>query len=140
MIIPHIKYHLDKDILQQGISTNQKVYSPTTCMFVLAYENSYQVAIDHHNERNNKYFNVEPHYGAYNVKLEVNGILHRIGRYKDQDMAANHANEFRRFHGLPILNTNVPYIPPEVFNAYNIRKLPEMCSIVKKEMVKIVNK
>ena len=109
-------------------------------MFVLAYENSYQVAIDHHNERNNKYFNVEPHYGAYNVKLEVNGILHRIGRYKDQDMAANHANEFRRFHGLPILNTNVPYIPPEVFNAYNIRKLPEMCSIVKKEMVKIVNK
>lgn len=31
---PNRKYQLDKDILQQNVPTNQKVYSPETCMFV----------------------------------------------------------------------------------------------------------
>ena len=130
---PHIKYHLDKDILQQGIPSNQKVYSPETCMFVPAAENSYQVAIDHFNERGNNYFNVEKHYNAYNVKLQINGVIRRIGRYKDPIIAANAANHARRIYGLPILNINIPYVSPEEVNALNIRK-------VKKEMVKIINK
>lgn len=138
---PHIKYHLDKDILQQGVPTNQKVYSPETCMWVPAAENSYQVAIDHFDERNNKYFNVEEHYNAYNVKIEVNGNLRRIGRYKDPEVAANGANHARRRYGLPILNTNVPYISPEVVNALNIRtNRSPMVNVIKKEMVKIINK
>lgn len=127
---PHIKYHLDKDILQQGIPVNQKVYSPTTCMFVPASENSYQVAIDHYNNHNNEYYNVSNHYNAYNVILQINGIIHRIGRYKDPIIAANAANHARTRYGLPILNINVPYISPEEVNSQNIRKLTEMVKII----------
>ncbi len=138
---PHIKYHLDKDILQQGIPSNQKVYSPETCMFVPAAENSYQVAIDHFNERGNNYFNVEKHYNAYNVKLQINGVIRRIGRYKDPIIAANAANHARRIYGLPILNINIPYVSPEEVNALNIRmNKPAMVDIIQKEMVKIINK
>ena len=42
---PHIKYHLDKDILQQGTPINQKIYSPTTCMFVRASEMPYRLIL-----------------------------------------------------------------------------------------------
>lgn len=35
----NIQYHLDKDILQEGIPTNMKKYSPETCMFIPAREN-----------------------------------------------------------------------------------------------------
>jgi hypothetical protein len=136
---PHIKYHLDKDILQQGIPVNQKVYSPETCMFVPACQNSYQVAIDHFDERGNKYFNVEEHYNAYNVKIEVDGLLRRIGRYKDPIVAANAANHARHRYGLPILNTDVPYIPPEIVNSLNIRTVRNDM-VRKNEMVKIINK
>ena len=55
-------------------------------------------------------------------------------------VAANASNHARRPYGLP-LNTGIPYIPPEEVSALNMRKhLAEMCSIVKKEMVKIINK
>ena len=130
---PHIKYHLDKDILQQGIPSNQKVYSPTTCMFVPVFENSIQVAIDHADAHSNDYYNVIHHHGAYNVELQIFSITRRIGRYKDPIIAANGANHARRIYGLPILNTNVPYISPEEVNAQNIRKnLYEMVRIINK--------
>ena len=137
---PHIKYHLDKDILQQGVPSNKKVYSPQTCMFVPIFENSIQVAIDHYNNHSNKYYNVIEHHNAYNVELQINNEARKIGRYKNPGVAANTANHARRRYGLPILNTDVPYMPPEEVNALNIRSIKnEMCSIIKKEMVKIIN-
>lgn len=36
---PHM-FHLDKDYLQQGIPTNQKIYSNETCLWVSMYENA----------------------------------------------------------------------------------------------------
>lgn len=33
------EYHLDKDILQKDIPTNEKIYSPNTCIFVTRLEN-----------------------------------------------------------------------------------------------------
>ena len=136
---PHIKYHLDKDILQQGVPTNQKVYSPTTCMFVPARENISQLSIDYKNEYQNSYHNVyKNEHDKYLVNIKVNNIVHRLGRYENEIVAANHSNHARCIYGLPILNTDVPYIPPEIVNSQNLKKLPDMVTIIKKEMVKII--
>ena len=78
--------------------------------------------------------------GAYTIRIKINNVERRLGRYKDEILGANAANHARVIYGLPILNTNIPYISPEEVNAQNLSTLPEMCSIVKKEMVKIVNK
>ena len=136
---PNIIYNLDKDILQKDIPTDKKIYSPQTCMFVPAHENSVQVAIDHNNNHSNNHYNVYKNKQSYyNTIIRINNITHRLGRYGDEILAANHANHARLIYGLPILNINIPYIPPEEVNAQNLKKLPEMCCIIKKEMVKIV--
>ena len=134
---PHIKYHLDKDILQHGIPSNQKVYSPETCIFVRAPENALQVNIDHHK---NKYYNLiyDKRTQTHIVRIKINNVARDLSRYENDIVAANAANHARRIYGLPILNNNIPYISPEEVNAQNLKKLPEMCTIVKKEMVKII--
>ena len=138
---PHTLYHLDKDTLQMGIPTNQKVYSPTTCMFIPANMNISQIAADHRDDYKANYYSVYKDTDvSYRVELQINNMRRPIGRYADEIVAANASNHARRPYGLP-LNTGIPYIPPEEVNALNMRKhLAEMCSIVKKEMVKIINK
>lgn len=123
---PNIKYQLDKDILQQGVPANMKVYSPETCMFVPSYVNSVQVAIDHIDEHNNIYHNVIFHHNAYKVEIQVNNYTYRIGTYKDPIVAANAANHARRLLGLKILNTDVPFISQEEVNSQNIRTVPKI--------------
>jgi hypothetical protein len=137
----NIIYNLDKDILQQNVPPNKRVYSPTTCMFVPSYMNSEQVALDHYNDHANNYHNVYKNKQSYyNVTIRINNITKRIGRYEDEIVAANHANHARKIYGLPILNINIPYIPPEEVNVQNLKKLPEMVITAKREMVKIINK
>ena len=125
-------YNIDKDILQSNIPHSQRIYSPQTCMFVPVYMNSVQVAIDNFDKHSNMYYNVINHKNAYNVEIQINGVTERIGRYKDPIVAANAANHARAGFGLPILNTNVPYIPKEEVNKQNIRQnLKRMAEFVK---------
>ena len=129
---PEIRYHIDKDILQQNIPDCQKVYSPETCMLVPAYLNSVQVAKDHFHEHDNEYYNVYYRKGKYDVTLQINGMTYRIGRYEDPIVAANAANHARELFGIGILNTNVPYISKEEVNAQNTKS-------VKKTMVRFID-
>lgn len=115
---PHIKYYIDKDILQKDIPPEQRIYSPKTCMWVTAYENALQSKID---SKNNKYHFVYKNHNLYYVQMNIYGSLERVGEFKDEIMAANCANHVRVLHGLPPVN-NVPYIPPEIVNASNLRE------------------
>lgn len=49
-------YHLDKDILQQDIPPNKKIYSPKTCMFIEGFENSKESANRRFSYINIKYY------------------------------------------------------------------------------------
>lgn len=128
---PNIKYHLDKDILQQGIKTCDKIYSPVTCMLVPIHVNALQNSIDNNCNHSNSFTNVIYHHGAYDVRLQINGITYNIGRYIDEIIAANAANHAREFYGLQKVN-DVKFIPKNEVNKYNIRKPKEMCKIVNK--------
>ena len=127
-----IKYNLDKDILQSNKSTCEKVYSLETCMLIPSYQNITQISIDNHLYHNNEFYNVIYHHGAYNVEIQINGVVHRIGRYKDPIVAANAANYARLFYGLEILNKNIPIIPKEIVNSQNIRKKQEIVTKINK--------
>ena len=56
-------YQLDKDVLQKNIPTNEKIYSPSTCMFISKKENlieassrrKYKTGINHPGAKNIKY-------------------------------------------------------------------------------------
>ena len=72
------------------------------------------------------------HHGAYNVEIQINGVVHRIERYKDPIVAANAANYARLFYGLEILNKNIPIIPKEIVNSQNIRKKQEIVTKINK--------
>lgn len=56
---PNIKYHLNKDILQQGMQINEKVYSPEICMWTSAYNNATQSKIDNKYKCKNKYYDIQ---------------------------------------------------------------------------------
>ena len=116
---PHIKYYIDKDILQKDIPKNQRIYSPNTCMWVTSYENALQTKMD--NKYNNNYHYVYKNHNLYYVQMNLYGELQRIGIFKDEIMAANCANHARAINGLPPVN-DVPFIPPEIVNANNLRK------------------
>ena len=131
----HIKYNLDKDVLQSNLPHSKRIYSPETCMFIPSSENSMQVAIDHANERNRKYFNVYDRGSngrIFNVEMQINGVTHRIGNFDNEVVAANAANYMREFYGLPALNQPPYIVSLEDTIKQNKRKLIEMVRVVNK--------
>ncbi len=120
------KYSMDKDILQTDVDPSNKVYSSETCMLVPNHVNILQVAKDHFKSHSNKYYNVIEHKGAYNVEIQINNDVKRIGRYRDPEVAANAANYARSLYGLEVLNTDVKHIPQEEVNSQNIRNINKM--------------
>lgn len=93
---PATKYQLDKDILQQGVPANQKVYSPETCMFVPEIQNNIQRIIDNKpNCINNQYYGVQiTEAGTYSVRIRDGYENVNCGTYDDIIAAANAYNHF----------------------------------------------
>ena len=120
---PHIYYNLDKDILQKDKPKNEKIYSPETCMWIPAIYNTAEMHADTVNTRqraSTSYANVYlTDKGTYSVVIGHLNEQRRIGRYADPIVAANAANHARRILGMPIINTDVPYISQEEVNAQN---------------------
>ena len=116
---PHIKYYIDKDILQKNIPLSKRVYSPETCMWVCAQDNSLQKQIDH---AKNKYHLVSKNHNLYYVKYAINGEIYRVGHFKDEIMAASAANHIMTLNGFKPAN-DVPYVPQEIVNKNNLKKL-----------------
>lgn len=139
---PHIKYQLDKDVLQQGYEI--KVYSPDTCIWVPQVNNVLQRIIDNKETYNNKYYGVQlTKYGTYECRITHNGES-ASNTYCNEKIAASMYNYRAITLGRPALN-DVPYISPQECAKYLTRPIV-MCTIVQqpalfplKEMCTIVN-
>lgn len=138
---PNIPYHLDKDILQENIPTNQKVYSPTTCMWIPASDNIMQSKMENKDKRQSKYFYTYPDKGRYNIRIrnKDTGENKTYGTYIDEIAAANMANHYANNlsnTGDYIMN-DVPYMSPSEclqYKAPRSKYIPvEMISLVDKK-------
>lgn len=121
---PHIQYQLDKDIRQQGIPTNQKVYSPETCMWVPAIENTIQRIIDNKpNYINNQYYGVQiTEAGTYSVRIRDGNKNVNCGTYTNIIAAANAYNHFAIVLHKTLLN-DVPFMPMEECVKYLVQPI-----------------
>lgn len=112
----NIKYHLDKDILQQNCEI--KVYGPNTCIWIPDSMNSIQKAIDNKYKSNNTYFGVlQTKNGNYATRISDNGKDISLGTYNDEIAAANAYNYYAATLDRPMIN-EVPYMSHEVFSSY----------------------
>ena len=121
---PDAKYELDKDILQQGIPVNQKVYSPTTCMFVPQTQNIIQRIIDNkQNCINTQYYGVQiTEAGTYTVRIRVGNDMVPYGTYTNIIAAANVYNHYAKVNGKQLFN-DVEYMDIEECMKYLVRPL-----------------
>lgn len=91
------KYRLDKDMLQQGIPNSQKVYSPQTCMFITARENTLEMAKRTKQSKS----------GFIGVRQRPSGTYactvcnETFGTYTDIIAAASMYNKIARYRGYP---------------------------------------
>lgn len=111
---PSVKYQLDKDILQQGVPSNQKVYSPETCKFLPEIQNNIQRIIDSKpNCINNQYYGVQlTEAGTYSVRIRDGNKNVNCGTYDNIIAAVNEYNHFAKPLHKTLLN-DVPFMPWE---------------------------
>lgn len=88
------KYQLDKDLLQQNIPINKRIYSPETCCFIPAILNSSIMAKERKNNRSSKYYGVIKNKNSFISVMEVNKKRMNLGTYKDEIEAAVAYNNF----------------------------------------------
>lgn len=86
-------YHLDKDYLQQD--SEQKVYSPETCMIIHASKNSRLANRD--NKLDYKYLGVKYVNSRYEAHITDNKIIYKIGRFYTAEAAASAYNYVMRY-------------------------------------------
>lgn len=140
------KYDLDKDYLQQNIPHSQKVYSPTTCIFISKTNNNLQRAMDH---SNTGYVGVYQLYNnSYTAFISPKSGTVNLGTYSSLEAAINARNRgIIKYYGNDTFLNNVYYMNfNEICDYYvgkNLEKTKdnlsiEMCKIVKKEMCTIV--
>lgn len=116
---PDKKYNLDKDALQIGIPTHDKIYSPETCIFIEANKNKIQMIKDNFNNESG-YYGVRIFNGIYKVYLGDE----YLGSFSNVIAAANAYNEWRYIIlGENSLHNDVPYMSREEWVKYMIREL-----------------
>ena len=87
-------YELDKDLLQQNIPKEQRIYSKDTCYFISKHQNIQLMAKDNKNNCSSKYYGVyKTKYNTYQSTIMVNGKKHFIGTFKNEIDAAYAYNQ-----------------------------------------------
>ena len=124
-------YELDKDFKQIDKPTEQKVYSPETCMFIHYLDNenimNYKKKLTFTSPNSSKYFGIfiTPK-GQYEVRIYVRGTQEHFGVYSDEIAAANAYNYYyefvnrtlcKKYDIFPLFN-NVPQMSYDEFNRY----------------------
>lgn len=140
---PNIKYNIDKDILQQGISYNQKIYSPETCIWIPMSINSIQVAIDNKHKRSSIYHNVckckDNNYKA-RIKNKYTGTIIAYN-YTNEIAAAKMVDYFNKYLGTSQLFNNIPDEVMTISQALQYRCYrTEPKNMIKRVMCKIIEK
>lgn len=110
-------YHIDKDILQQHIPMEQRVYSPETCMLIPA---EYNITLARMNkESTSQYIGVSiPRYlinsNVCEVNLNANNItLINRAKFDNEYYAAVYRDYYARAYGISTVYNNVPITDDE---------------------------
>lgn len=126
-------YNLDKDILQENIPYELRVYSKETCMFIPGYINRQRAKIDNKPKTLNNYFGVYKEKGKYRASIEVNKTKISLGTFTNEIAAVNAYNYFASKYNCGIMNDNIEYMPVEIWSEYRAdRSKHVMCKIVNK--------
>jgi len=137
------KYHLDKDLKQQGVPNNKKIYSLKTCKFVLNNENCADAG--YRMKPNNKlhHVNADNRTGMYRVAIPINNKRYNFGTYTNEIAAASIANWFVRTMHLDYMKLN-NIEEMSIYEAlkYRTHKKPycNMCSIIDNSLPYVKNK
>lgn len=122
------EYQLDKDYLQLSIPKSDRIYSKSTCMFLLNYDNNNLMSIeyrrDHLNELSSQYYGVRKiKYNKYRASIIIDGKNISIGTFNSEIAAANAFNYWfetaHHYELIPLYN-DVPYMSPTEFIKYNV--------------------
>ena len=106
---PNNSYHLDKDIKQQNVPINYKVYSPETCELIPTQENLAQTIKDRF---------ADNEYNSYQTFLNNGGKQVMRAKFTDPLSAAVYRECYAHYkYGMPMINdaTKVP-ITMEAFS------------------------
>ena len=129
------KYELDKDTLQKHIPKNERIYSPSTCIFISKIENTNQRTID----------NAKSYIGVVKTKrntfkayIRVNTTRYHLGSYTSAEAAANAYNLFVIQNGLNRPLNNVRPMTIDELNSYLTEKNENRIKINYIEFAKLV--
>ena len=117
-------YQLDKDTLQQGVPDNQKVYSPTTCMFINRLDNLKEEYLSRVPKNNFRGAQISSRHndGTIIYATQVNPTPNTkiyLGSFYSREAAARLANEWFLANGRPLNRTNMSMAEAELYRAYN---------------------
>jgi len=121
------EYELDKDLLQQNIPLNRRIYSKNTCIWINKYLNSNLSKIN---------INDTHIYGVRQIGINSYSARYSdtyLGTFSNEIAAANAYNHFKnKIEGenSNILLNKVPYMSPDEFIKYN-NNPKIMCKIIK---------
>lgn len=119
-------YHLDKDYLQFDKDPSERIYSPTTCLFLSMYDNDNLLMIDNEADNSFHYYGVRETKSGYLVSFSIDGIKYNFGKYSDFIVALNeynyYYNKYSKAQVVPLLNLNIPYISHEDAQKYLVSK------------------
>ena len=132
------KYQLDKDVLQQNIPKEMRIYSAQTCMFISQYQNTIMRTIDHKKYGNphTEYYGIIKSGNNFQAYIVIDGTTKCLGTYYDAESAAVVYDHYARLYGKPLLN-NLTY--PPLYQALQNRtpksrgfnEFIDLCRIVK---------
>lgn len=138
------KYNMDKDILQQDIPINERIYSPETCMLIKMEDNENSVIVKQHQNSGRKYYGILQVGNNYRADAHFKGTCKNLGTFTNEDAAANARDWWARWYGIPRLNVDLgaKYMEPEEWMSYrtNTKQLYHLVDPPKKQMYRLINK
>ena len=114
------KCDLDKDLKQQNVPKNERVYSKNTCCILIREQNVYMASRDFHDKSTRKYYGVKQlSENKYAVNISIKGKNTYLGTFSDEIVAANVYNYWSDIYNHKTKNS-VEYIPIDEFDKYRI--------------------
>lgn len=114
------KCDLDKDLKQQHVPKNERVYSKDTCCILIREQNVYMASKDFHEKSTRKYYGVKQlSENKYAVNISIKGKNTYLGTYSNELVAANVYNYWSDIYNHKTKN-NVEYIAIDECNKYKI--------------------
>lgn len=114
------KCDLDKDLRQQKVPKNKRIYSKNTCCILMREQNVYMASKDFHNKSSRKYYGVKKlNENKYAVNISIKGKNTYLGTFSNELVAANVYNYWSDIYNHKTKN-DVEYISFDECQEYKI--------------------